>query len=112
MLGLPAIRIQANGVIFFNRLAVELIGKDVEKGVVILQDKKNPKDFYLHFSVDGFKIKPYKKEDNTFYFQQKKLGDLMRDAIKTPRKAFGLKILDKQMQDSIMVYPLLTSQTI
>ena len=111
-MSVPAIRFTAAGPIYLNKLAVELLGKDMKKGIILFQDKNRPQDWFFRLSDEGFNFNPYKKEDGTLYFSSKKLVEKVRESIKSPKKAFGLKILDKTVIDSVPVYPLLTSTTV
>lgn len=108
----PAIRFTAAGPIYLNKIAVELLGKDIKKGIILFQDKNRPQDWFFRMSDEGFNLSQYKKEDGTLYFSSKKLVEKVRESIKSPKKAFGLKILDKTVVENIPVYPLLTSTTV
>lgn len=108
----PALRFTAAGPIYLNKLAVEKIGKEMKQGIILFQDKARPQDWYFRMSDDGFNLSEYKKETGIVYFSSKKLVEKVRESIKTPKKAFGLKILDKTVVDGLPVYPLLTATTV
>lgn len=108
----PAIRFTAAGPIYLNKRAIEMLGESAKKGIILFQEKNNPKNWYFRMSDEGFTLMPYKKEDGTLYFSSKKLVEPVRESIKSPKKAFGLKILEKTVVEGLPVYPLLTSTTV
>ena len=61
----PAIRLTKQGVIYFNKPAIDLLNLAGGNSVSFANDKTRPKDWYLFRDADGLPLKPKSGKDKT-----------------------------------------------
>ena len=78
-----------------GRILYEKMGKP--SGIVVLQDRQYPSDFYLQASKDPMAFQLKEGQKNQLYFNSNTLADIVAAALKiTPHYSLKFKVLEKE----------------